>query len=92
MSFYNDYIKFLDGGTKVPYFVDGVVYYVKHEVKEGYFEHEFKEYYKNCNRYFVGIGSSNLVRKISHKEYLSVLKDKEEAQKRSKLYLEATLF
>ncbi|MDT8339114.1 MAG: hypothetical protein RQ763_07935 [Sulfurimonas sp.] len=92
MSLYNDYINFLDSGTKVPYFVHNVSYYVKHSIQEDYFEHEFKLYYKNCNRYFVGIHSEDLVRKISAKEYKEVLQDKKEARERTRLFSENTLF
>lgn len=92
MGFNNDLINFLDGGTRVPYYVKDCKYYIKHTVKEDYFEHEFKIYYKNCGRYFVGIHSSQLVRKISAQDYNLVLEDKTSAIYRTELYLKSVLF
>lgn len=86
--FYSDYMKnFIDGGTRVPYYLKDCHYYVKHEVKECYFEHEFKIYYKNCNRYFIGIHSNDLVRRITAQDYNLVLNDKKEAEERTRMFL-----
>lgn len=92
MGFNNDLINFLDGNTLVPYYTKDCTYYIKHKVFEDYFEHEFKIYYKNCGRYFVGIHSSQLVRKISAQDYNFVLEDKKKADLRAVNYLKSVLF
>lgn len=87
MCFSDDLKSFIDGGSLVPFYVKHCRYYIKHKVKENYFEHEFKIYYKNCNRYFIGIGSSNLVRQITAQEYNIVLEDKRRAEERTNAFL-----
>lgn len=85
---FSKYMKsFIDGGTRVPYYVEDCHYYVKHDIKEDYFEHEFKIYYKNCNRYFIGIKSNDLVRQITAQDYNIVLEDKRRAEERTKKFL-----
>ena len=79
--------QFIDGCNSPAYFVDDAKYYIKHKIREDYFEHEFKCYYKNCNRYFVGIGASNLVIKITAQDYSIALENKRIAEERVKSYL-----
>lgn len=78
---------FLDGSNSPDYFVLNEKYYIEHKIKEDYFEFEFKFYYKNCGRYFVGIGSSNYVRKIHPQDFVMALQNKKIADERTKSYL-----
>lgn len=61
---FKDYVAFVDGGSVVPYFVDGAKYTIKPNVYSEYFEYGMKEFYKSFNNYYVGIGSSKFVRPI----------------------------
>lgn len=72
MSLYSDYISFVDGNSKVPYFVDGAIYVPKPKAFSEMFVFEMKEYYHSYNKYFVGIGSSKFVRSISANEFILV--------------------
>ena len=81
--------QFIDGGCRVPFYVSDCTYYPKHEIKEDYFEHDFKIYYKNCNRYFIGIHSNGFVRQISSQDYNFVLNDKKLADERANKFLKS---
>ena len=88
---YSKYMKqFIDVGSRVPFYVKDCTYYPKHEIKDDYFEHEFKIYYKNCNRYFIGIHSNSFVRQITAQDYKLVLSDKKEADERAKKFLDSS--
>ncbi|MDD5400745.1 MAG: hypothetical protein PHQ93_06140 [Sulfurimonas sp.] len=87
MRFSNDLKSFIDGDCLVPFYVRDCHYYIKHKIQDDYFEHEFKIYYKNCNRYFIGIKSSNLVRQITAQDYNIVLEDKRRAEERTNAFL-----
>lgn len=61
---YQDYLSFLDGGSKVPYHVDNVPYFTKPYNIDEEIELDNKIYMRSSNRYFVGIITSQLVRQI----------------------------
>lgn len=91
--FFNSSMKqFIDGSGSPDYFVQDEKYYIKHKIKDEYFEHEFKIYYKNCNRYFMGISISNLVRQITAQDYNTVLLKRNNSKKSVKKYIQLTLF
>lgn len=82
MSLHNDFMHFVDSGSKVPYFVDGVNYYRKPIVYSELIEYDFKQFYKCFNGCFVGIGCSSFVRKISVSEF-EMIKELYEAKEKS---------
>lgn len=84
--------QFIDNSHTPDYFVQDEKYYIKHTVQEEYFEFEFKLYYKNNGRYFVGIGASQFVRKITAQDFQRVKELKIQADKRTELYLKTVLF
>jgi len=65
---------------------------MKHTIMEDYFEFEFKLYYKNSRRYFVGISANQFVRKITSQDFKRVQELKIQAEKRADLYLKSVLF
>ncbi|MDD2651735.1 MAG: hypothetical protein PHX44_01715 [Sulfurimonas sp.] len=64
-----DLINFVDGGSKVKYYVDNVTYYPKPLNTVDFFEHEFKQFYKTPFGCFVGVSISQFVRAISVREF-----------------------
>jgi len=84
--------QFIDNEHTPDYFVQDEKYYIKHTIQEEYMEHEFKIYYKNNGRYFVGIGASQFVRKITPQDFKRVQELKVQAEKRADLYLKSVLF
>lgn len=74
MSVYSDFIHFVDGGSLVPYFIDGAKFYPLNFSYYERIEYDFKYYYYSHKGFFVGVGFSSMVRKISKKEY-EMIKD-----------------
>ena len=72
MSMYSDYVAFVDGGSLVPYYVDGAKYVVKPNVYTEFFIYGMKEYYKSYNSYYIGIGCSSFVRPIYKDEFMKI--------------------
>lgn len=66
---HKDFVAFVDGGSKVPYFVDGAKYCIKPNVFSEMFTYSMKEYYKSYNSYYVGVGFSKFVRPILPSDY-----------------------
>lgn len=69
MSIHTDFKLFVDGGTLVPFYVDGADYYLKPTVYKESFTFEFKQFYRTTFGCFIGVPFSKMVRKISVKEY-----------------------
>ena len=69
MSIHTDFKFFVDGGTLVPYYVDGAKYFIKPTVYKESFTFEFKQFFKTNTYCCIGVPFSKMVRKISVKEY-----------------------
>lgn len=95
MSLYSDFINFVDGGSKVKYFVDGGVYRPLPLNIDEKFEFDFKQYYKSSDGCFVGIASYGFVRKIfisDYKKMKSLYLESLEIEKKIKERVQLTLF
>ena len=63
MSIHTDFKFFVDGGTLVPYYVDGVKYFIKPTFYKESFAFEFKQFFKTNTYCFIGVPFSKMVRK-----------------------------
>ena len=69
MSLFSDFVTFVDGGSRVKYFVDGGKYVPKPLNIIDFFEFDFKQYYKTSSDCFIGISCQKFVRKIRVKDF-----------------------
>lgn len=69
MSVYTDFIAFVDGGSLVPFHVDGATYFPRPTVYNEMFDYSMKQYYVRHGHYYVGIDCSNFVRQIMPSDY-----------------------
>ncbi len=72
MSCYEDFAMFVDGNSKVPYFVKEAKYVQKPNIISCQFEYDFKIYYKSYNRYYVGIACNRFVRPITAQDFNTI--------------------
>lgn len=94
MSLYSDFINFVDGDSRVKYFVDGGIYVPKPLNIIDFFEFGFKQYYKTSYGCFVGVACQDFVREIKVKDfnymkffYLDSLSNVEKTKERVQLSL-----
>lgn len=73
MSVYEDFVHFVDDGSKVPYFMNDVKFTVKPKIIHHQFEYEFKIFYKSFNSYYVGVDFSQFVRSIRSSDFKMML-------------------
>jgi len=64
-----DYISFLDGGSKVPYYQDEAKYFPIPKNIEKILNYDNKIYYKKSHSYYVGIVLSDFVRLITAQDF-----------------------
>lgn len=81
MSVFKDFSHFVDGESKVPYFVKEAKYVQKPNIISCQFEFEFKTYYKSYHSYYVGIACNSFVRPITAQDFKMV---KSLSEKRNK--------
>jgi hypothetical protein len=80
MGLNEDFRLFVDGGSPVPYYVDGAVYVIKPTVIQEVFEYQLKIFYRSFNEYSVGVPFSQFVRPISASDFKLMKQLKEDSQ------------
>ena len=83
MSAYEDFARFVDGESIVPYFVKEAKYTSKPNIISCQFDFEFKTYYKSYNNYYVGIACNSFVRPITAQDFKRVKELAEQREKKS---------
>jgi len=76
---YKDFIAFVDGGSRVPYYMDNCTYYPRPQNIKEVFEYEQKTYYKTSRNYYVGVAFSQFVREITAQDYKTIQKLKNDS-------------
>lgn len=87
-----DMKNFINSFGSPHYFEKDAPYLPVHSKKDDLFYYEFKFYYINSGKYFMGIGASNLVKQITAQDYNRVKKLHLASKKRTKKFLQGSLF